>query len=93
MRDLTETNWFNTFYQLLCVLYEKFRNEYEEEFWNLKDIKIKTFMNDLEKNNKKNLKILEKISWGKCILTFIFIIFSRNKVKSRALFNFLTIIL
>jgi len=72
MRDLTETNWFNTFYQLLCVFYEKFRNEYEEEFWNLKDIKIKTFMNDLEKNNKKNLKILEKISWGKSILTFFF---------------------
>jgi hypothetical protein len=31
-------------------------------------------MNDLEKNNKKNLKILEKISWGKSILTFFFFV-------------------
>lgn len=63
-RDLTETNWFNTYYQLLCVIYEKFKNEHEESFWNIKEIKIKTFMNELDKNNKHSFLVLEKIPWG-----------------------------
>lgn len=65
LRELHETNWFNTYYQLLGVVYEKFKGEHEEAFWNIKDIKIKTFLNELDKNNKQMFLILEKIPWGK----------------------------
>ncbi len=63
LNELIEANWFSTFFQLLCVIYEKFRNEYDESFWNLKEVKIKSFMNDMDKTNKTISIILEKIPW------------------------------
>ena len=60
--SLEKNSFFSVFHQLLVIVYDKETKQGQiEEFWIIKDIKIKYFIAELEKN-KPNFKIiLEKI--------------------------------